>query len=256
MKTKTVLALLTLLIVAAASVGRADVIAGPITNAANGHVYFLLPSTNWTAAESEAVGLGGHLVTINDVAENHWVFTNFANFGGVERALWIGLFQPPGSVEPASGWTWISREPVTYTDWTGGEPNNNTGQNRGPQNWAMIWPSSGGGIVSPYSAEHWNDYWNSNSIVDAVLANFHWGLCGVVEIVPPVPRLTISRELSAVRLSWDSQTNRMYQIQYRADLATNAWADLGLSVSGNGTTNIATDTVIDPHRFYRVVPFP
>ncbi|MES1180317.1 MAG: lectin-like protein, partial [Verrucomicrobiota bacterium] len=131
----------------------AAILAGPFTNAANGHIYFLLSSNTWTGAEAEAVSLGGHLVTINDADENHWVFTNFVTFGGIQRPLWIGFYQPAGSVEPAGGWTWISGEPVTYTDWTPpGEPNNNTAN--GPQNWAMVWPPAAEGVVHPYTAEH------------------------------------------------------------------------------------------------------
>ena len=38
---------------------RAAVLAGPITNAANGHLYYLLSANTWTASEAEAVGLGG-----------------------------------------------------------------------------------------------------------------------------------------------------------------------------------------------------
>ena len=45
---------------------RAAVLAGPLANAANGHVYYLLSTNSWTLAEAEAVNLGGHLVTIND----------------------------------------------------------------------------------------------------------------------------------------------------------------------------------------------
>src|SRR5207247_1256049 len=52
---------------------QAAVLAGPITNAANGHVYYLLNANTWTASEAEAQGLGGHLVTIGDADENQWV---------------------------------------------------------------------------------------------------------------------------------------------------------------------------------------
>ena len=70
---------------------RAGIEAGPFRNAANGHLYYLLTADTWTNSEAEAVALGGHLVTINDAAENQWVVDTFANYGGVERPLWIGL---------------------------------------------------------------------------------------------------------------------------------------------------------------------
>jgi len=57
------------------------VIAGPITNSANGHLYYLLSTTNWNAAETIAVSLGGHLATINDTNENTWIFNNIASYG-------------------------------------------------------------------------------------------------------------------------------------------------------------------------------
>ena len=38
---------------------RAAVLAGPITNTANAHTYYLLSHTNWAASEAEARQLGG-----------------------------------------------------------------------------------------------------------------------------------------------------------------------------------------------------
>ena len=80
----------------------ADILSGPVTNTSNGHLYYLLTTNTWTGAEAEAVSLGGHLITISDAAENDWVCTNFLNYAGGPRALWIGLFQPPGSPEPTA----------------------------------------------------------------------------------------------------------------------------------------------------------
>jgi hypothetical protein len=64
-------------------------------NPANGHTYHLLSADDgsgltWAASEAYAVSLGGHLTTINDNAENGWVFDTFADYGGVSRTLWTG----------------------------------------------------------------------------------------------------------------------------------------------------------------------
>ena len=110
------------------------IIAGPITNAANGHAYYLLSQTNWPGAEQIALSLGGHLVTINDAAENQWVFDTFGNFGGENHDLWIG-----GTDQENEGiWRWISGSPRTYSNWNEGEPNN--GGEGGPdEDYAWIW---------------------------------------------------------------------------------------------------------------------
>jgi len=92
-------------------------------NPSTGHWYQLTaPGLTWTQAEQAAVALGGHLVTINDNAENDWVL---AQFGTGQAWFWIGLYQIQGSAEPGSGWVWVSGEPDTYRNWNlGGEPNN------------------------------------------------------------------------------------------------------------------------------------
>lgn len=103
-----------------------QVIAGPITNQANGHIYYLLANSTWTEAEAKAVTLGGHLATINDAAENNWVLSTFANYGGAAHSLWIGF----NDVQQEGTFGWSSGEPVSYTRWLSGEPNNaNGGEN-------------------------------------------------------------------------------------------------------------------------------
>ena len=92
---------------------------------ANGHVYYLLDTASWAASEEESQSLGGHLVTINNRAENNWVTTTF----GADRNLWIGFFQPPDSPEPSGGWKWSSDESVTYVNWDAGEPNGYSSEN-------------------------------------------------------------------------------------------------------------------------------
>ena len=87
-----------------------------------GHTY--LPTSDgmtWADAEAEAQTLGGHLVTINDAVENEWVRANFSDLGNV----WIGLTDR----DTEGAFVWTSAEPLTYTAWQGGEPNNSGGEN-------------------------------------------------------------------------------------------------------------------------------
>lgn len=96
------------------------ILAGPVTNPSNGHTYYLLSKNTWSNAEAEAASLGGHLATIRNKAENDWVFSTFGSYGG---ALWIGLTDR----EKAFHFTWTSGEPVSYTNWGGGQPDNCNG---------------------------------------------------------------------------------------------------------------------------------
>ena len=98
----------------------ADIVAGPIVNPANGHNYYVLGNAYWTDSEAEAVSLGGHLVTINDAAEDQWVADTFRDYGGVSRELWIGL----NDAASEGTFVWSSGEPALYRNWAPGEPNN------------------------------------------------------------------------------------------------------------------------------------
>jgi hypothetical protein len=92
---------------------------GPISNPANGHLYFRLSNSNWTAAEAAAIALGGHLVTINDSDENNFVLNTFTNAPGSGR-VWLGF----NDAAAEGTFVWVSGEAPAYTNWDGGEPNN------------------------------------------------------------------------------------------------------------------------------------
>lgn len=64
---------------------------------------------DWNAAEQEARLLGGHLVAIDDAAENAWLVQTFS----AHEELWIGLTDAA-----AEGvWTWSDGSPLVYTNW-------------------------------------------------------------------------------------------------------------------------------------------
>src|SRR4051794_28953782 len=78
-------------------------LAGPVVNPANGHSYYQLAPSTWTDAEIEGIVLGGHLVTINDAAENEFVINRFGQ-------SWIGL----SDAATEGTFVWSSGEPVTF----------------------------------------------------------------------------------------------------------------------------------------------
>jgi len=64
-------------------------------------------------------------------------------------------------------------------------------------------------------------------------------------------------QVSVVDVCWESLTNRTYQVQYRSDLTTNMWSDLGSPAPGDGGTVCISDSVRGQlRRFYRVVKLP
>ncbi|MCX7074533.1 MAG: lectin-like protein, partial [Methylococcales bacterium] len=80
----------------------------------NGHIYLLSTSASWNNAEAQAIAMGGHLVTINSLAENSWVGSTF-NVGN----FWIGLTDKITE----GTFVWASGEILSYTNWNAGEPN-------------------------------------------------------------------------------------------------------------------------------------
>ncbi len=145
-------------------------IAGPIQNPANCHLYYLLDRNTWTASEAGAVKLGGHLVTINDQAENDWVYSTFSYYGNVCRNLWIGLTDREGEGD----FKWVSGEEVSFLNWDQYTPEPNNWE--GKEHYVHIFYP--GARPTGYPDGAWNDYQD--------LATFYGGIgqFGVVEVVP------------------------------------------------------------------------
>jgi hypothetical protein len=126
-----------------------------IANPTNGHTYRLSEELYYGLshtfgnpnqpdifdAVAEAAEYGGNLVTINDAAESAWLAENFAG-----SHYWIGLTDSGSE----GTWYWFSGEPVTYTNWASGEPNNL--REEGEDSAVMNWNGAG----------QWNDLGNIN----------------------------------------------------------------------------------------------
>ena len=127
-----------------------------IYNPANKHYYKLMERMNWIQAEEQAVRWGGHLVTINNREEELWLISQF----GANECFWIGF----NDISSEGNWVWISGEPVTYTNWSQWEPNNEGTYGEVEHGAIMNWSDGGA--------------WNDNSIYN------HYR--GIVETSRPV----------------------------------------------------------------------
>ena len=104
---------------------------------------------SWLDTRAEAVSLGGHLAAIGSAEENAAVYGWATSLG--RTTFFIGL-----SDAAAEGvWTWVNGEPVVYTNWRGGEPNN-VGDEDGTRVEGSVWndvPIAGFGDVGVVEQE-------------------------------------------------------------------------------------------------------
>lgn len=86
----------------------------------NGNEYALLnTSLSWDDARDFCVSSGGHLVIINNEEEQAFL-TNLMQTYGNKNLYWIGL---SGEDEQCS---WVDGTPLSYENWSAGEPNSTT----------------------------------------------------------------------------------------------------------------------------------
>lgn len=164
MKLSISVALLGAILLATGKIPAAEVLLGPVTNPSNGHQYYLLTQDTWTESEKAAEALGGTLAIINDAAENQWVFETFGAIDLEIRTLWIGLSDIFGTGE----FTWVTEEPVEYTNWGPDRP--------GPEGNFVY-------IVRPGAAEGRGGTWNNDFNVSETSDGNP--IHGVAEIVVP-----------------------------------------------------------------------
>jgi len=146
----------------------------------NGHYYALtsVAHTNWFNAEAEAAShAGGHLVSINGIAEQAFIEATFLAGNSRSNIYWIGL----NDIVSDGTWIWSSGEPMTYTNWEPGEPNNAPpGEDAGVLNWYY-----GLGQLASAQPGRWNDWFTADPPNDV-----YW-FFGIMEVPSLVQHFTL-----------------------------------------------------------------
>ena len=163
----------------------------------NGHHYYLANNpTKWTRAAQNAKYAGGHLVCINNAAEQAFI-QNLSTSN-----LWIGLYR-----NSFGDFDWVNCDTLVYTNWRSNEPGNNepyvhilTDNCFGPNQWNDLGDSSTNGTC--YS----NCY-------------------GVLEIDP-----NSSYSNSGSSVSWNSQ---LYQDTLRFSFSKDTTISVSVTINGH-----------------------
>jgi C-type mannose receptor len=136
------------------------IVGGPIVNPNNNHTYYLTEPQSWNDAEALANLYGGHLATIRNQDENDWLQATFGFADETFHQFWIGLndFDTPGT------FTWIGGEPVDFTNWAEGQPDNANGDEHA--------------VYFDGFTAHWND---EEADPPSTTIN------GTIELLPPPP---------------------------------------------------------------------
>ena len=162
---------------------QAVVVQGPHLNPSNGHAYYLVSRNSWTGAEAEAVTFGGHLVTVNDQAENDYIWNTFNQAASTSLSdhFWIGL----NDAVTEGAFVWASGELISYTHWGMGEPNNDPGW--GGEDYVQM-------IAHPFNLVGPRD-WNDANDSGSGLTPF-----GIVEVIPEPTAISIAGALTLTRI--------------------------------------------------------
>ncbi len=121
----------------------------------NGHYYTQTTGAkDWLSAQAEAKELGGNLVTVNDQAEQDFLKRVFFSDTNRDDLYWIGL----NDIAQEGTFVWVSGEPVTYTNWAPGEPNDfPPGEDAVVINW-----------IRDLNNGAWNDYFADQEVVGII----------------------------------------------------------------------------------------
>ncbi|MEX2596581.1 MAG: GEVED domain-containing protein, partial [Salibacteraceae bacterium] len=110
----------------------------------NGHSYFISKNTaSWPAALAAAQSVGGDLVAVNNAAENTFLT------GVLQFPSWTGF----NDIAVEGTFVWSNGDPVTYTNWNVGEPNNAGNEDCAIYSPALLWNDAPCAATARYIVE-------------------------------------------------------------------------------------------------------
>jgi hypothetical protein len=120
-------------------------------------------------------------------------------------------------------------------------------------------PDGGPSATATYKKYEYTFTASATSTKITFVPNFTYGFGPAIDDVvveSTAPNLAI--RLSQVELSWNTMDTVIYQVQYRSELTTNLWTDLGSTITGDGSIKLFTDAITpgEPKRFYQIVTRP
>jgi hypothetical protein len=158
----------------------------PVSAGGNDHWYEVVMDnqSSWTQSEAAAEQTGGYLATITSPGEQQFLESLLHNYASSSGAYWVGFKE----TNTEGVYAWVTGEPVSYTHWNPGEPNNAVGYDAPPEDSVQILWATDADANSWYLGRRgfWNDlpdsgldvYLNPTGNIDLIRAGY------VVETVP------------------------------------------------------------------------
>ncbi|MFN0728956.1 HYR domain-containing protein [Polaribacter gochangensis] len=191
----------------------------------NGHSYFLSNTkTTPEIAHANAIAAGGHLATISDASENLFV----SNF--IADKIWIGHTDR----DTEGQWKWITNEPVSYTNWAPGEPNNAGGN----EDWAVInWSGNN---------PDWNDWYFNSTAYYAI--EFDGGTIPTTLVSGPAPGDVFPVGTTTVTYEAVDASGNKVQTSFKVTVKDNvaptvSTQNITVELDANGTASITAAQV-------------
>lgn len=177
---------------------------------------------SWTAAEAQAASFGGHLVTINNAAEQTYLANTFLVGPLANRPLWIGI----NDAALEGTFVWSSGQTNAYTNWQGGEPNNYSNEDYGTMNWHHS-------VNNADPIGTWNDTPVDGFFGGGTSAGPYFGIIEIEPCVPPPPCPGTPTFTRAASVNFREQ----YQIGLAfADFNEDGKQDIAFSTENPGAT--------------------